>query len=347
MPIRKFRNFVTATLAAAAVLTGFCQMASAASVKVGYIPVLGSSALFVLEGEGWAKQAGLDLEFVRFTSGPQAIQALVSGRIDAYVAGVLPLLQVRARGVDVKVVASGAIEELSVIARGRLASGLDAAKPGKLTKDDLSVRLSEFTKTAGRKPKIAAQPTGSVPDTVLRYWLKEREAQDLSSVDIVGIDIDAAQQAFLAGAVDGAILREPALTVIKARLPETRVLATGHDLLPGQPGSVLAIVSPQAAGHAEWAGKLTRLFVKATDLIAQHPEEAAPFVTKALGGGLLKPEIMEQALKSSASQFVSDPALIVPGVKELQDFEVKQGVLKTAVPVDSLFDLQTWKQPAL
>ncbi|NHN91767.1 ABC transporter substrate-binding protein [Acetobacter sicerae] len=342
----KFKKLVTGVVAVAGMTLAVAQAATAAPVRVGYIPVLGSSALFVVDGEGWAKAAGLDLELVRFTSGPQAIQALVAGRIDAYVAGVLPLLQVRSRGVDVKVVASGAIEELSVISRGKLAEGLDAAKPGGLTKEQLTARIGDFTKAAGRKPKIAAQPTGSVPDTVLRYWLKAQEGQDLSTVDIVGIDIDAAQQAFLAQAVDAAILREPALTIIQARVPEARILATGHDLLPGQPGSVLAVVSPNSAEHAVWSGKLTSLFVKGTDLIAAHPEEAAPFVAKALGGGLMKPAVIEQALKNSAAQFVSDPEKIIPGVKALQDFEVQQGVLRSALPVEDLFDLKMWRQPA-
>lgn len=346
MPVKKVRNILSVMAVAVGLFAGASHSAMAAAVKVGYIPVLGSSALFVIDGEGWAKQAGIDLEPVRFTSGPQAIQALASGRIDAYVAGVVPLLQVRARGIDVKVVASGAIEELSVIARGPLAAGLDPAKPGGLTKEQVAERIATFTKTHGRKPKIATQPSGSVPDTVLRYWLQEKEGIDLSTVDIVGIDIDAAQQAFLAGAVDAAILREPALTTIKNRFPDTRVLATGHDLIPDQPGSVLAIVNPSSPDHAVWAGKLTSLFVKATTLLADHPDQAAPFVATALGGGLLKPAIIEQALKASSAQFVADPARIIPSVKILQDFQVKEGVLKKATPVDDLFDLQLWRQPA-
>lgn len=103
-------------------------------VRVGYIPVLGSSALFVLDGEGWAKDAGLDLDLVRFTSGPQAIQALVSGRIDAYVAGVLPLLQARAHGADVKVVTAASIEELEVVSRGALSAALPAGTDGGLSR---------------------------------------------------------------------------------------------------------------------------------------------------------------------------------------------------------------------
>lgn len=109
------------TLATVALGWAVSPAQAADSIRIGYIPVLGSSALFVIDGEGWAKQAGLDVQLVRFTSGPQAIQALVSGRIDGYVAGVLPLLQARAHGVDVKVVATASIEELSVIARGALA----------------------------------------------------------------------------------------------------------------------------------------------------------------------------------------------------------------------------------
>ncbi|GEN61855.1 ABC transporter substrate-binding protein [Acetobacter oeni] len=320
-------------------------MASAAPViRVGYIPVLGSSALFVIDGKGWAKEAGLDLQLVRFTSGPQAIQALVSGRIDAYVAGVLPLLQARGHGVDVKVLATGAIEELAVVARGPLAAGLDISQPGGLTHEALQERFSHFKAVVGRNPKIAAQPQGSVPDTVLRYWLKEESGIAPDTVDIVGIDIDAAQQAFLADAVDAAVLREPALTIIRNRVPEARILATGHDLMPDQPGSVFAVLHPDAPDRAAWKSKLTTLFVKATELLASHPEEAAPYVTSALGDGLMKPALIESALKASARDFVSDPTRIEAGVKILQDFEVSQGLLHNAIPVDSLFDTVTWRQ---
>ncbi|MDG6093559.1 ABC transporter substrate-binding protein [Acetobacter sp. AN02] len=315
----------------------------AASVRVGYIPVLGSSALFVLDGKGWAKDAGIDLELVRFSSGPQAIQALVSGRIDAYVAGILPLLQVRSHGTDVKVMATGAIEELSVVARGAFAAGIPQDGP---SAEPLAGRIAAFTKAQGRRLRIAAQPEGSVPDTLLRFWLTQKEKQDISSVEIVGLGIDAAQQAFLAGAVDAAVLREPALTVIRSRLPETRTLATGHDMLPDQPGSVLAILRPSSPEHAAWAAKLTGLFVKATAFVSAHPDEAAPYVSKELGAGLLGPDVIARALRASADGFVSDPARIVAGTKALQDFEVSRGLLRSAAPVEDLFDLVTWRQAA-
>ena len=47
--------------------------------------------ILVVDKEGWAKEAGLDLKFTTFESGPLMIQALASGTIDIYVAGVAPL----------------------------------------------------------------------------------------------------------------------------------------------------------------------------------------------------------------------------------------------------------------
>lgn len=342
------RFFTKLAVLGAVALTAFTAQAEAAKpIKVGYIPVLGSSALFVITGEGWAQQAGLNLELVRFTSGPQAIQALVSGRIDAYVAGVLPLLQARAHGTDVKVVTAASIEELEIVARGKLAEALPAGKEGGLAPEAGKSVFETFKAQNARAARIAAQPAGSVPDTLVRYWLLKGLgiAPPLANtVGLIGVDIDAAQQAFLAGAVDAAVLREPALTVIKSRLPQIRTLATGHDLLPNQPGSVLAIVRPEAPENQTWAKALAGLFVRATTLLATNPDEAAPFVTKALGSGIVTEDLMKKSLEHSATRFVSDPTRIKAGVEQLQTFEVEQGLLRQAQPVDDLFDLELWRQ---
>jgi NitT/TauT family transport system substrate-binding protein len=309
------------------------------TVRVGFNPVLGSSQIFVIDGEGWAREEGLDLRLVRFHGGGmQAIQALAAGQIDAYLSGVFPLLVARAKGVDVKVVAAAAIEELQLVGQGPL---LDAAAGA-----DFKTAIAKFTAQQGRKPKIAAQPLGSVPDTILRYWLEVENGIDPQTVDITGLDIDAAQQAFLAGRVDAAILREPAIAVVADRLPQSKVLATGHDLMPGQPGSVLAIYQPGTPKGAEIAEKLLRLHLRATALINGHPDEAAPFILKALGAGILTEAQIARALAASKDSFVTDPARIVNQVARIQDFEVKLGTVKTATPVTDLFDLTFYNRVA-
>ncbi|QIP35942.1 ABC transporter substrate-binding protein [Komagataeibacter rhaeticus] len=346
MTVSLFRRVIRRSVHVLTAVLGLCAGAQAATVRVGYIPVIGSAPLFVMQGKNWTRDAGIDMQLVRFQSGPQAIQALMSGKIDAYVAGVLPLLQARAHGVDVKVVASAATEELEIVSRGALAVDLPE-QPVPLAPDALRQRFADFAARAGHRPKIAAQPMGSVPDTLLRYWLKARNGLEPDQVaDIVGIDIDAAQQAFLAGAVDAAILREPALTIIRHRMPGMRVLASGHDLMPGQPGSVLAILNEDAPDRAAWKNAFVSGFVRATHLLATDPEQAEPYVQQALGGGMLPKDIIVEALKASASGFVSDPARIVDAVGQLQDFELQTGLLRKAEPVGALFDLETYRQIA-
>ncbi|SOR27557.1 protein of unknown function [Methylorubrum extorquens] len=85
-------------------------------VRIGVIPVIGAAPVFVANGEGWLKEAGLAPAFTTFESGPNMIQALASGTIDVYVAGIAPLAVARTKGIDVRVVAATAIEEMVFVA---------------------------------------------------------------------------------------------------------------------------------------------------------------------------------------------------------------------------------------
>ena len=69
-------------------MVGLPAQAEQIPVRVGVIPVIGVSQIFVVNGEGWAREAGMDLKFTTFESGPNMIQALASGTIDVYVGGV-------------------------------------------------------------------------------------------------------------------------------------------------------------------------------------------------------------------------------------------------------------------
>src|ERR1041385_3066330 len=105
--------FRRCVLAAALILIA-APVSAATKLTIGFIPVLGSAQLFVIDGEGWAKQADIELAITRFDSGPAMIQALASGKLDLYLAGIGPIMVARGQGIDVRVVAAAAIEELAV-----------------------------------------------------------------------------------------------------------------------------------------------------------------------------------------------------------------------------------------
>ena len=96
-------------------------------VRIGVIPVIGAAPIFVARGEGWLKEAGLEPGFTVFESGPNMIQALASGTIDIYVAGIAPLAVARTKGIDVRVVAATAVEEMVFVASPKLAPYIASA----------------------------------------------------------------------------------------------------------------------------------------------------------------------------------------------------------------------------
>lgn len=333
------RTRFAARLVAATVLTGLAavgsvQAADPVVVRAGYIPVLGAAQAFVIDNQGWDLQNGFDLQLKQFDSGPNAIQAVASGTVDAYIAGVAPVVVARGKGVGIKVVASTAIEELVV------AAGPDLAK----TAGTPAQAIEALSKKLGRPLKLATQPAGSVPNTFLQYWLWEVAKVDKQYVELVPQGIDATQQALLVGAVDGAIIREPALTIITGRNKDVKVLAYGQDILKNQPGNVIALTDDFTAKHPDIAQKLVELTARATDVLKKDKKVAVAAIESAIGKGLVPTAIIEQALSSPAVKFNTDPASIMKETALVQDYQVKLGTVKEATPVEQIFDLTYYQK---
>jgi NitT/TauT family transport system substrate-binding protein len=327
------RNLLTLTLAGGvASLAGpLAAQTARVPVRVGIIPIIGAAPLFVAQGEGWLRDAGLDLTVTTFESGPNMIQALASGTIDVYVAGVAPLGVARARGIDVKVVASTAVGENVFVAAPRLAQYLT---PGVSPAE----ALKRFRAATGKAARLATQPPGSVPNTTLQYWLWEQIKADKADVEIVAMGIDATQQAILADAVEGAIVREPALTIIQNRNPGVKLVAVGDELFPGQPGTVVAVSGAFLGKNEAAVQTIVNGLVRGAAQLQRDVERSAPHVGAALGRGIVDPALIVTALRSPAARFVVDPRRIVEPTKAMQAYQVKLGSLKEEVPLDALFD---------
>ncbi len=311
-------------------LSSLSLAAEPVTIRIGYIPVAGIGQLFVIQGENWAKERGIDLKPIVFDSGPNMIQGLASGTIDAYMGGIGPLAVAQARGLSVKVVASTAIEELVVVAGGKLADLAQGTDP--------SAALKAAAKALGHPVKIATQPAGSVPNTMLQYWLWATIKADKADIELVPMGIDATQQAILVGAVDAATIREPALTIVREARPNIRLIATGGEMFPGQPGSVLAFTGGFIKEHEPAVQTMVDLLLRATKQLTDDPKRAAPHLVNGLGKGLIDADTMGKALTSPASRYVTDPTKIVAPVEKMLAFQVKIGVLEKAMPVGDLFD---------
>jgi NitT/TauT family transport system substrate-binding protein len=331
------RPFLTLAAAAFAALVAATLAFAQTQLRVGVIPVLGVAPIFVLDKEGWAKEAGFDLKFTTFESGPNMIQALASGTLDVYIAGVAPLGVARSKGIDIRVVTSTAVEEMTVAAGGKLAPSFkQGVAPAQALKD--------FRAANGKPARLATQPPGSVPHTTLVHWLTQVIKADKADYEIVPMGIDATQQALLTGAVDGATIREPTDTIVQQRDPRIKIVALGGEMFPNQPGTVVAFSGAFLTKNQAGVQKLVDALVRADKLIKAEPKRVAPYVEAALGKGLIDAATIEKALASPASKFTADPRVIMEATAKMQAFQVSIGTLEKDVPLDGLFDTSFYEK---
>lgn len=333
------RGLAALGLAATLILTASQAMAQQVTLRVGYIPVLGISQLFVMEAEGWAKTAGLDLQLTRFDSGPAMIQALASGKLDVLYAGISPMIVAKANGLGIVVLAATATEEIALVGRGVFADLV--TKTG-----SAAAAVPAFFAQTGRKVKIATQPPGSVPDTVTRYWVREVGKLDASQIEILPMGIDKTQQALLAKAVDVAAIREPLITIVHDLDPEVKTVGLGGEIFPKQPGSVLAVRTAVQTANPAAIDTLVALHVRATALLRTDPKRAAVAVHQFIGAGLTDRATLERALASPSSKFEADLEIIRASVEKMQALQVEIGTLPQIVPLDSLFDTAPYRKAA-
>lgn len=314
----------------AALLLALLLGAAAAQTRldIGYMPILPVSQLFVAEGEGWLDDAGIEANLIQFQNGPAMVQALASGQLDVAHVGIGPALVARAKGVDIRVVAASIVEQISFVARGDLAGYTDRYEP--------AAALARFAEEKGRPVRIATFPQGSVPETVLQYWLRRQIGADLDHVEVIAMGASQVQQALLTGAVDAASILEPVVTIVIDRLDDARIVATGGEMFPGQPGAVLAVRKRLIEERPELVQALVAAHVRATEVLEGDVDRAAEHVRRYVGGDRLDPSIVRRAIENS--DFVADPHAIRDGTRALQAFQLDLGTLDREVPLDELFD---------
>lgn len=315
---------------------GFAQAPT--TLRVGYVPVIGASALFVMAGDGSARAAGLDLKLTKFDSGPNAIQAFASGTLDVLAIGVAPVAVARARGLDATVVAAAAVGGSAFVAGPALAKAFaDSA-------NDPAKAFAAFRAATGRRAKLGTLPPGGVPTVALHHWLWRIGKVDAADVEIVQMGIEVVQQAMLTGAIDGGTLLEPSATLVPERDPRIKRIVNSPQMFPDVPGVVLAASGALIRDQRAAAERFVALFLRASASLKAEPAKAAPFVTATLGGGIVSDETIARALVSPAVRFVNDPAAIRKATEALLAYQVELGDFAKAPSLEGLFDTTLYER---
>lgn len=329
------RLVIPATLALLLAVGPTSKSRADVTLEMAYMPIVPCSQLFVIEGMGWAKKAGINLKLTRFPNGPAIVQAIASGKMDTMCFGIGPAMVTRGKGIKLKVIAAGIVNQIAVIAQGDLVKYFDKHKNG-------AQALRAFARDRGRKPRIASFPKGSVPDTVTRHWLLRSLKMNLNEVELIGMGASRVQQALLSRAVDGAGILEPILTIVESKLKGAKVIARATDMMNGQPGSTIAARENVIAKHRDALVKLVELHIRATELLKKNPSAAAPHVKNFVAKGLIDIKTIQKSLQSPSSNFAADPNKILVETEYMAKFQ-KSEKIKTKVSTDGLFDLTIYR----
>jgi NitT/TauT family transport system substrate-binding protein len=335
MTVSIHRKITAAALVFVLTIGATTKLRADVTLEMAYMPIVPCSQLFVIEGMGWAKKAGINLKLTRFPNGPAIVQAIASGKMDTMCFGIGPAMVTRGKGIKLKVIAAGIVNQIAVIAQGDLVKYFDKHKNG-------AEALRAFARDKGRKPKIASFPKGSVPDTVTRHWLLRSLKMNLNEVQLIGMGASRVQQALLSRSVDGAGILEPILTIVESKLKGSKVVARATDMMNGQPGSTIAAREHVIAKHRDALVKLVALHIKATDLLKNNPAAAAPHVRNFVAKGLIDVKTIQKSLESPSSNFAADPNKILKQTEYMARFQ-KSEKIKTKVSTDGLFDLTIYR----
>lgn len=336
IPIRRY--FTAAALTLLLAIGSIAKSRAEVTLEMAYMPIVPCSQLFVIEGMGWAKEAGINLELTRFSNGPAIVQAIASGKMDTMCFGIGPAMVTRGKGIALKVIAAGITNQIAVIAQGDLVGYFEKYENG-------AEALRAFARDKGRKAKIASFPKGSVPDTVTRHWLLRSLKMDLNEVELIGMGASRVQQALLSRSVDAAGILEPILTIVESKLEGAKVVARASDMMDGQPGSTIAAREHVIAEQRDALVKLVELHIRATELLMNDPAAAAPHVRDFVAKGLIDVETIQKSLESPSSNFAADPNGILQQTEYMANFQQDEKI-NTKVSTDGLFDLTIYRDAA-
>ncbi len=295
------------------------------ALRLGYFPNLTHAPAIVAIRNGIvAKRLGsaVDLALKTFNVGPEAVEAIFSGALDATYIGPNPAINAFARSKG---------EAIRIVAGATSGGAFLVVRPGITKAADL------------RGKKIASPQLGNTQDVALRAWLAD---SGLKTTKEGGGDVQVLPQpnaqtlqTFQSGDIDGAWVPEPWATRM-IQEGDGKVLIDERDLWPdGKFVTTQLIVRTEfLRQHPEVVKHLIEAQLEAEELIEADPAKAQELVNaqvEEVTGKRLADGVMAAAWKNLT--FTMDP--LASSLKRSAEAAAKLGLLE---PVDltGIYDLK-------
>lgn len=296
---------------------------SPTTVRLGYFPnITHATAIVGVEGGIFARALGRNkLETQTFNAGPAAVEALLSGALDASYIGPNPAINafVKSNGQAVRIISGATSGGAALVVKPEVASASDL-----------------------RGKKVASPQLGGTQDVALRYWLGraglKTDAQGGGDVSVVPQDNAQTLETFKSGSVSGAWVPEP----WASRLVQEgggKVLVNESDLWPGHSfvTTQLVVRTKFLKEHPAAVRALLDGQLKANEFVNTSPAEAQRLVNTGIEkvtGKKLSDALVTAAWKNL--EFTNDP---LAATLKLSAEHAKEVGLLPSVHLDGIYDL--------
>jgi NitT/TauT family transport system substrate-binding protein len=317
-------------LAAAAVALAACGSDAASgsapstTLRLGYFPnVTHATAIVGVEKGIFARALGADtLKTQTFNAGPAAVEALLSGAIDATYIGPNPAINAFAKshGEAIRIISGATSGGAALVVAPTITSAAQL-----------------------RGKKIASPQLGNTQDVALRSWLADHglktDAQGGGDVTIVPQENAQTLETFRAGAIDGAWVPEPWVSRLVLEGGGT-VLVDEKSLWPGGKfvTTHLVVATTFLKQHPDVVRRLLEGQVEANAFVNDHPEEAQQLVNagiETLTGRKLADATIRAAWRNLT--FTNDP--VESSLRTSAAHAEAVGLLED-VDLDGIYDLR-------
>lgn len=299
-------------------------------VKVGYLPVISYSPLFVAIEKGFFKEEGIELNLIRFASGGKMIAPLTTGELDVATGSASAgLFNAIAQGQDFKVVAD----------KGQVRKG-HGYDPLVVRKDLVdSGRVKSVKDLKGMKVAFFAK--GIAHDYILAK-MAEQEGMTLKDFDITYLDGPKQILAFENKSIDAGVTAEP-WAIVGTKKGVSVVLKT-PDEIEATKDLQIAMIMYSGKFIREQRGLAQKFMdayvkgVKYHNKKGMKDKEILDILTKYTGRDA-------ETIAASIPFYLDDEG--VPNVRSLseqQDWFFANGFMTQKVPIEKAIDLSFLKK---
>jgi NitT/TauT family transport system substrate-binding protein len=261
------------------------QEGSATSLRLGFFPTVTHEVALVTLGRGELKAAlaPVTLEPRPFNAGPEAMEALLAGAVDACYVGSVPALNawLRSHGEALVIVAGAANHGAAFVV------GKDSGITGP---ESLHGK------------KISDPQLGNTQDITLKVWLRDhglKTRERGGDVQVMPMSSSEIVQLMRTGGLDGAWVPEPTVSRLVHEAGARVLLDEKTEWPEGlYPTTVLVVTKKLVAEHPDRVRALVKAHVDAVKWIREHGDEARELSAQQIftyGKKTLPPEVMKDA----------------------------------------------------